>query len=323
MKRLLTIGLVASLALLAGGCFETREVFKLNPDGSGMLKFEVLTAVQLNPMQGNKEIGEPEEAAKKTAQDFLDKSKGVDAWEDVSYKVVKDGRIYIAGTAYFKDVTKFETAVGGIKPQWVNTDSGATYTFVPEIMPSQNKGPGSGSGEKGDVPDGELSGDELDKAMLKERMEYQQGRPVMGAIYSSFKRDVHIALPGKIKGTSMYPRTKDGLIRINIDGEKILETFDRIMADDELVKKLVYLDGEQEEQFVKKQALRMLMNAKTFDPDVKVEGPLKPLLDYSKAVEKAKAAEDAMFEKLGLEKREDDGEKENQPGEMRPMPMPG
>ncbi len=97
--------LIIILALLTGGCIQIEEEFSINPDGTGKVKYvsETNYAFTLNSDNETEK-----EKALATVRDILEKSKGVSAWKDVSYKIMGEDRIKFTGTAYFKDISKLK-----------------------------------------------------------------------------------------------------------------------------------------------------------------------------------------------------------------------
>src|SRR5438445_786747 len=101
LPKILTAAACLSAALLLSGCFETKEEFTLNPDGSGKVVHE--SSFQNMNLSGDNEA--TEESLKEAIAKVIEGAKGVDAWRDVSYKRLDDGRLYFKGTAYFKKLS--------------------------------------------------------------------------------------------------------------------------------------------------------------------------------------------------------------------------
>src|SRR3954462_11775478 len=96
-----------ALALALSGCFETKEEFTLNPDGSGKVVIESSFTRAGGGMfdQGNQ--ASLEELLQTTVKGIVQDAAGVEAWRDVSFRRLPDGRIYFKGTAYFRDLKEF------------------------------------------------------------------------------------------------------------------------------------------------------------------------------------------------------------------------
>ncbi len=103
MKSLKLV-LLPLVALLLASCYETKQEITLNPDGTGKMRLE--SSFQ-NVNIGNQDAS-PEEALQAAVGRIVNDSKGVDVWDDVSFKQLDDGRIHFAGTAYFKKIEAVE-----------------------------------------------------------------------------------------------------------------------------------------------------------------------------------------------------------------------
>ena len=104
IRKSIAFALALSLALLAG-CVQVRDEYTLNPDGSGKVKVSRLEPAGMTLMGGGGQLN-PEAEVLTVAKKLVAESKGIDAWKDVSWKIAKDGRIQVTGTAYFKDINK-------------------------------------------------------------------------------------------------------------------------------------------------------------------------------------------------------------------------
>src|SRR3954452_7194801 len=86
--------------LLITGCFDTKQEFTLNPDGSG----KVVQDSAFQRMNLKSEGQNSDEQLREAVRSILNEAKGVEAWKDLSFKRLPDGRMAIHFTAYFKDV---------------------------------------------------------------------------------------------------------------------------------------------------------------------------------------------------------------------------
>ncbi len=93
------------------GCIDGLTAFSINKDGSGMVTFEGLfdyPAYSAIVTENNLAV----------SPFFLEQIKtmltsgGFEAWDDVTWKFLDDGRCYFKGTAYFKDINKTDFFFG-------------------------------------------------------------------------------------------------------------------------------------------------------------------------------------------------------------------
>ena len=123
MRNLIKGILIFGISAFLSGCFETKEEYIFNPDGSG----KVVYSAAFPPMSFklSDEEPDPESQMKDAVKDILEKSSGIDVWKDVSYKLTDDGKVSFKGTAYFKDVSKFDVHnMGMIKVAFFKDEKG-------------------------------------------------------------------------------------------------------------------------------------------------------------------------------------------------------
>lgn len=91
-------------SIILSGCLDVEQHYTLNPDGSGKVSIDAdLTDWTLDA--SDKDI---KEKLRERVKDFIDSTKGIDAWKDVSYTMNED-KVHFQGTAYFPDITKVES----------------------------------------------------------------------------------------------------------------------------------------------------------------------------------------------------------------------
>ena len=102
--------LVVGVAAIAG-CVEEKKEYTINPDGSGKVNCDIVFA-PFNLNFGGEEAA-PESQIKTEIEKILKESKGVDAWQNVSFELTDEGKIHFVGTAYFADINKLDIEAGG------------------------------------------------------------------------------------------------------------------------------------------------------------------------------------------------------------------
>ena len=224
--RILTVtGCLAALALLAG-CFETKQEFTLNPDGSG----KVVHESTFQNVSFSLKTETPEQQLKKAAAEVIQKSKGVDAWRDVSFKLLDDGRIYFKGTAYFKDLAALEFPNQTmLEFDWARAADGTG------VLTLRNKKGGeqdSGKAAKKPVDWSKLSPVERAKKIKEERAKFQQMKPMMAGILGAMKHEVVLHLPGRPGESTAFTKDPSGALSLQFDGAKLLSAMEALMNDD-------------------------------------------------------------------------------------------
>jgi hypothetical protein len=284
--------LIALFALIFAGCMEETNRYVLNPDGSGKV---VHTAV-MTPM--NLDFGGTEKSPEAKMRSFirgeLEQCEGIEAWADVSGEVLEDGRTRFVGTAYFKNIAKVKFHNSGSSnnaldaPTLVTHDNG---TLTLSIKSREGAKPGAPV---------EMSDEEIAAKIKEERTQFQAMKPMLAGFVAGLKSTTTLTLPGEVTSVSNFKTADDGTLSISLEGAKLIEVMEAMVADDEMMRNMILagrsIKGEGP-------AMGEAMNEKLFGE----KGPIsitftagEAQFDYAAEVEAAHAATEAMLEKLGL-----------------------
>jgi hypothetical protein len=215
-------GCLAALALLAG-CFETKQEFTLNPDGSGKVvhesKFQTMNITSGNQKGSDKEL-------KTAVGEIIKQTKGVEAWRDVSYEMLDDGRIGFKGTAYFRNLSDLDIPNQTMLEFDWSGGAGGTGELT---LRAKGKG---GKDKPAAAPAEKLAPAELAQKLKESRAQYQQAKPMMAMIMGAMKHEVVFHLPGKRGQTSAFTVEPAGSLRLQFEGAKLLEAMDKLVSDD-------------------------------------------------------------------------------------------
>ncbi|MEY4385773.1 MAG: hypothetical protein RLY20_1056 [Verrucomicrobiota bacterium] len=226
--RILNAVIAVAAATLLSGCFDTKDDFTLNPDGSGKVVHE--TSFQSMNLGGENESAEA--ALKEAVAKIVEEAKGVEAWRDVSFKRLDDGRMYFKGTAYFKALSQLDLPNQTmLEFDWNKTADGGVLTL------RTNKGDSSGEKEgfrmeKKKVDYSKLTPEERKKKLAEERAGFQQMKPMMNGILGAMKHEVTFHLPGKVAESSNFTKDPNGSLGLKFDGAKMVEAMDKLVNDD-------------------------------------------------------------------------------------------
>jgi len=212
---------LAALTLLAG-CFETKQEFTLNPDGSGKVvhesKFQTMDIGAGGQKTSDKQV-------KTAVAEILRQSKGVEAWRDVSYELLPDGRIAFKGTAYFRNLSDFNIPNQTmLEFDWAHEANGTGVLTLREKS-SDARGGKSTPAEK-------LSPEELAQKINEARAQYQQAKPMMAMIMGTMKHEVVFHLPGKRGQTTGFKAGPAGGVQLQFEGAKLLDAMEKLINDD-------------------------------------------------------------------------------------------
>ncbi|MHC4871637.1 MAG: hypothetical protein ACYTFY_07320 [Planctomycetota bacterium] len=292
------LGLTLTALVVTSGCIQQRRKVYLNPDGSGKIEMTVTTPQMNAMMAGMSGMGganvpkpDPEAEALKAVTKMVKSSDGIDAWKDVSYKVLENGKMKLAGTAYFKDLNNVKIDQGGAKTNSIikymkNSDKSVTLTIENKKQKDKN-----GEGQK------------INKQQIAQmRMQMQMQFGMMKGMFAGFKDHTTLILPGNIaKSNNMqaHPQKKN-TARIIIDGDKMLTKLEKMMKEDAFWDKV----AEDNINVMKDGPPQDMMNEKLFGSKgpvtVTTTTDVKPLFDYETEMGEAKAKQAAMLDGLGI-----------------------
>jgi hypothetical protein len=229
------MGTVAALFLT--GCFDTSQEFTINPDGSGKVVHQCL--FQKVDLTEEKDVSEA--ALKDSIRKVIEDAKGVDAWRDVSYKRMDDGRLQFRGTAYFKNLSQLEIPnQASMEFVWRKLGDGNIVLDVRTNKSSAKEGFSMRPSPPKKAP---ATPEEEANRIKEERAKFQQIKPMLAAIMGSMKQEVTLHLPGQIKEALNYEKDPSGALKIKFDGAKILEAMEKLVVSDDWVKKRMASSG--------------------------------------------------------------------------------
>jgi hypothetical protein len=221
LKVLMLAGCLAALGLLTG-CFETKQEFTLNPDGSGKVVHE--SKFQTMDLSGGKRGSEKQ--MKAAVAEIISKAKGVDAWRDVSFELLDDGRISFKGTAYFRNLSNLDLPNQTmLEFDWTGT---ADHTGVLSLREKEGKANDKMSSTQTPA----LSAEELARKMKESRAQYQQMKPMMAMIVGAMKHEVVFHLPGRLEKSAAFRVDPTGALQLQFDGSKLLSAMEALINDD-------------------------------------------------------------------------------------------
>lgn len=275
------------MACLLGGCFETTQVVTLNPDGSGKVEFTTL----FSPPPARADVPRPDMAlaAKDALQQMVLHSKGVDAWSSLSHSMAPDGRGKISGVAYFSSFGKLKLgALDGENMTWSKDANGGMMLNLDSRQPEAKAPPSTASEAT------------IQEQVKLQRAEYATGKAVREPIMSKLKLDLTFVLPGTVREEGCFARSDKGL-QIVIEGSKLMEAMDKIMADDALLAKAVRNGINPVQESLGGEKFGEAVIGKKGLPRVVVGGEFASLFDYKAEMEKARTGEAEMFLKLDID----------------------
>ncbi|MCG3149426.1 MAG: hypothetical protein PCFJNLEI_02888 [Verrucomicrobiae bacterium] len=282
-------------AALATGCIESQQDFTVNPDGSGKVKVvSVFQPINFNLTGG--EDGDPATQMKDSVRAELEKATGVEAWREVSYRRLGDGRVEFTGTAYFRELAKLRLHNAGfqnsLEPKWA---PGADGLLVLELQEKEKPAKPAKASAPATTPE------EIQQRITGDRAKFQQMRPMLLGVFTTLKVEMTFRLPGTVEKTTNFQKVDAGTVRLTLDGAKMLAAMDGIMADDVLLQQQIKAGRD----FQQTGPEPLLLNEKLYGERGPVRVAFKPgsqpLFDFAAEAAAAKQAMPAMLKTLKLD----------------------
>jgi hypothetical protein len=219
-------------------------------------------------------------------KELLEKSRGVDAWSNITYERTKEGRIGFKGTAYFPNLSELDLETFGKEASF--TKSGNNL-----VLQIEEK-------EKGDTPQAKLTEDEIKAQINQSKQEWKQMKTIMGPMLEKIKQQLTYKLPSTVESSMNMKKVDSTTVTVQMDGTKLITAMDSMMADDAWLKKQAEAgnlgpggSGPEIDEEV---------NARMFGERgpvmAKISVSAAPQFDYQKEVATAKAEHAKFLEKL-------------------------
>ncbi|MHC4871714.1 MAG: hypothetical protein ACYTFY_07705 [Planctomycetota bacterium] len=292
MKKLCGSIIFLFLTLFITGCLNLNQEFTINSDGSGKLRY---VSKMKSDFTLNSDTETPEDKAKASVKRILEKSEGIAAWKDVSYKVLDSGKILFSGTAYFKDFKKLKidsSVSSDIKPVFEKRDDG---TIRLALVSSKEA-----KGDEG-LAD-ELSEAEINKRLIAEKAKFKQSLLMMNMFLPEFKTTMTFNLPGKVRKAVNFSKVPDNekSVTITYDGKKLLKVLTDIGEDDNFWREAAAYGISYQKSgppFIE-------LNARMFGfrsvPEAIADADDQMLFNYKREVKEAQAGYAKMLTSLGF-----------------------
>ena len=282
MKKFLSLSTIGFLLLLAG-CFQIKQVFTLNPDGSGKVQIEA-TFISMNLSESKID----EAQARNAISEIIEKSEGIEAWSDLTFSVLEDGMISMQATAYFPDINK-------VKIHNLSTPEEMEYKdHVLSFFLSTEQ---SGANKM------ELTNEQIKTRAQQQKKNFEKEGKMLDAFFETMKSEKIFILPGKGEVVAgKVDLTDEGYPKINFIGKDFLAEFKALAQEDkfweEQVKVKAGMQERVDDSFQQRMTARILGDK--IAPSIRISDTT-PLFDYQKEVSEAKANFDGMLSELGID----------------------
>ena len=229
-----TFLIIISACLILAGCYQTKQDFTINPDGTGK------AVVKITSQMPNMDFGEKKDKNKmllSNVKNIIEKSKGVEAWSDITYSTNKKGETEFKGTAYFQDVNKVSFGdFGGWDIKFSPSEEGK---YKLEIVATKKEEKKPEVEDKTAEKPVELTDAQIKEKIDLERQQYQQTRAFMVPMFETMKTEMTFKIPGKIDTVTNMKIEKDGTAAFVFEWKKIMTVIDKMIEDDEWMKEQI------------------------------------------------------------------------------------
>ncbi|HBP20748.1 MAG TPA: hypothetical protein DEA08_23535 [Planctomycetes bacterium] len=265
---------LAGLCLALCGCLDVEDEWTINPDGSGKVTHRVIQDVKAFP-------GSMKPTAKKLANEVLEKSAGIEAWEDVETRTLEDGKLFFKGTGYFKDVTAVDLEHAVIDPRFRREEG----RLLVELEADRGKA-------------GNSSGPKMPKDIASQKMMLKMMGAQLSSMMGGLKGVTKLHLPGKVGAVEGFAQ-EEGALVARVSAKRFKGLFDELSRDTEALKKADLAGPGGKERFEAMMTQALFGKGGGGTASIEVAGA-KPRFDYAAALAAAKEKSKALFEKLGL-----------------------
>lgn len=224
--------------LLLSGCIETTDIYTINPDSSGKVVHEVILLIDA-PMFGD-DVG-PEIQLKQSILSELKQAKGVEAWDDISYKYHDEETVYLKGTAYFKDLSQLKFHNSGVSISLYDNVliSRDEKQFRLELKSSKSNNAKNSQEQKTDTVKPVLTDAEVEQKAVETKKRILEAKAMLTDLLADIKLDRTFYLPGTIASSSNFEQNKDGSVRNNFEGTQLIELMTKKLDDEEWLRQQI------------------------------------------------------------------------------------
>jgi hypothetical protein len=307
MRRFIPVAVLPALLALTG-CVEGQQTITINPDGSGKIRIEAVMTPPSDFMEGMPRNKQPDPdpiatVLRQSVRQLLSAQQAA-AWKDVAAEFAPDGRLKFAGTVYFKKLDDLEVRGNpllGSPTFGVTVQPGGALVIAAK---KDNKNRETGGLFNPDRPDrktpaelAKMTDAEVDRYILRDRIEYQGSKPILVALMTDAKVKTVFVLPGEVSGVKGL--TAEGKDRVSfvLDGPKVLAGVGKIFAMSNAELRAVYRSKDIQEVMAA-ETIGLLPDTTT---TAMVAKPTGPLFDFDKEVKEAIAAYPELRKRFKLD----------------------
>jgi hypothetical protein len=271
------------LAMLLAGCLDVEHHYSLNPDGSG----KVTVDARITDWTIDASDKDVQKKLQETVKGYLDSSRGVEAWTNVTYALEGD-KVHFTGTAYFPDVTNLESNPLGLEHLTFDRQPNGDRVFGIKLD-TKSKFDMTSSSTESEGGDGVVSNAPLTDEQIQQQIDsmksvFSMMRSMMGMMLDNYRIRTSVRVPGTTKEMSGFVTARSSDPTFTFEGKRMLSMLDSLIADSVTLRRMVTQKDSSEAGDRLKQ-----IAFPNGEPRIVFAGGGSPLFDYRSEVAAAQA----------------------------------
>lgn len=252
--------LFISIALLISGCVETKQVYYINPNGSGKVRIEATSSqmrINTNPGEEEQEGPTREDSAEmyKRVRKLIEKAEGVKAWDSVQYGLSKEGKTTFSGVAYFSDISKLQFRSLPLVPVIRFNENQIAWGVQPKPVDTANPRP---------YRDSPLSKKAVQERVKSIQRQFKRESKMVEMAASMFELTAIYHLPYKVEDVKGAQQIGKRKIKLSLAIDSMMSRLSALMKNEEKLQELVAKKGVNSFDMDNKHLLKAAYNGKAF-----------------------------------------------------------
>ena len=253
--------LFITIALMVTACVETKQVYHLNPNGSG----KVAIQATFSKMRMEARTGENAKQEGPTREDsaqmyenvrkLIKKAEGVKAWDSIQYGLTPDAQTTFRGVAYFADISELQFQSIPMLPVIRFNENQMAWGVKPE--PVDTAKPRS-------YRDSPLSKKEVRERAKSIQRQFKRESKMVEMAAEMFELKATYHLPYKVKSVKGVKQTGKRKVRVSLSVDSMLSRMAKLMEDEEKLRSLVAKKGVNSFDLDNKHLLKAAYNGNAF-----------------------------------------------------------
>ncbi|HBG25809.1 MAG: hypothetical protein A2Y10_14735 [Planctomycetes bacterium GWF2_41_51] len=185
------------------GCIQGQATVSLNPDGSGKLFLEMV--INTTDAKGQEDV-------LNQVKKSLLMSEGIDAWKNVSWRFLNNGKFYFKGESYFRTINDVALQLGNfesnLKIYYIEDENKPSIVELESLKSQQAT--------------------EFGEARKNSAIRYDLFSPDMEKMLRDFRLDVILVLPSNAAALNQFQKIDERTVHFLIEGKRMTYLLDYV-----------------------------------------------------------------------------------------------